>query len=63
MHVEIVFGFGALMLQSAPCEHECELVSKNGYFWNILMTGTKYFKNILVPRRNDVENIFPHLHG
>jgi hypothetical protein len=35
----------------------------NGYFWNILMMGTKYFKNIPTPRRNDVEDILPRVHG
>jgi hypothetical protein len=25
--------------------------------------GTKYFKNIPMPCRNDVENILPHVHG
>ncbi len=44
-------------------EHERELVSMNGYFWNILMMRTKYLKNIPMPHKNDVENIFPCVHG
>ncbi len=47
--------------QAHECEHEH--VSKNKYFWNSLMMCTKYFKNIPMPHRNDVENIFPYVHG
>jgi hypothetical protein len=45
------------------CEREYEPMSRIGYFWNILMMGTEYFKNISMSRRNDVENIFSHVHG
>jgi hypothetical protein len=47
--------FLVMLLQS---EHMSVTVNKNEYFWNILIMGTKYLKNILMPCRNDMENIF-----
>jgi hypothetical protein len=36
-------------------------MSMNKYIWNILMMGTKYFYNISMPCRNDME-IFVHMY-
>jgi hypothetical protein len=47
--------------QAHECEHEH--VTRNKYFWSILMMWKKYFKNIPIPHRNHVENNFPHVHG
>ncbi len=33
-------------------------MNKNENIWNILMMGTKYFKNIPMPCRNDVKKNF-----
>ncbi len=44
--------------------HDHELVSKNRYFWNIIMMGTKYsYLNIPMPHETNMENIFSHVHG
>jgi hypothetical protein len=32
-------------------------MSRNEYIWNILMMGTKYFKNIPMPCKNDMGNL------
>jgi hypothetical protein len=42
--------------------HDHELVSKNRYFWNIIMMGTKYsYLNIPMPHETNMENIFSHV--
>ncbi len=56
-------GWECNNIRKRTCEHEHELMNKNKYIQNILMTGTKYAQNIPMPRRNDMENIFPHVHG
>jgi hypothetical protein len=59
--IETIVLWNNVTKQVSECEHE--LVSRNKYFKNILMMWTEYFKNIPVPHKNDVENIFPHVHG
>ncbi len=54
------------MLQSEHVSlwaYEHEPMSNNGYFWNSLMMWIEYFKNIPMPHKNDVENIFSYVHG
>jgi hypothetical protein len=59
--IETIVLWNDITKEAHECEHEH--VSSNKYFWNILMMWTKYFYNIPMPHKNDMENIFPHVHG